>query len=105
MDTSAAPRADGASESSDSKKTAAAPTEDDKVKSDDKKSGMFGNSEHDITSQGSHSHGKAWKIILSCKSHGKWAKKVMEIKNILKKFWNLSTSDHESSTRSSDNSI
>ena len=81
MDTSAAPRADGASESSDSKKTAAAPTEDDKVKSDDKKSGMFGNSEHDITSQGSHSHGKAWKIIFSWKSHGKWAdKKSLKMK-------------------------
>ena len=48
MDTSAAPSADAASESSDSKKTEAAPTEDDKVKSDDKKSGMFGNSRHRI---------------------------------------------------------
>ena len=50
MDTSAAPSADGASESSDSKKTEAAPTEDAKVKSDDKKSGVFGNTNHDITS-------------------------------------------------------
>ena len=48
--------------------------------------------------QGSHSHGKAWKIMLSWKSMenllvigspGKWAKKslkkVMEIENILEK--------------------
>ena len=50
--------------------------------------------------QGSHSHGKAWKKILSWKMGKK--NKVMEI---LKKSWNFFTADHDSRTRSSDNSI
>ena len=47
---------------------------------------------------------------LVIESHGKVMEmdqknKVMEIENILKKSWNFSTADHESRTRSSDNSI
>ena len=41
-------------------------------------------------------HGKAWKKNLVMESHGKWAKKVMVIENILKKSWNFSTAHHKS---------
>ena len=39
--------------------------------------------------------------------HGKWAEQIKswKLKNILEKSWNFFTADHESCTRSSDNSI
>ena len=57
------------------------------------------------TTQGSHSHGKACKKILSLKVMENGEKIVRAIENILRESWNFSTAYHESRTRSSDNSI